>query len=342
MRVAFVALMVVWIAYRATAMRRLGDRLTVETGCESDQSTVAEIGHFTPGAAAIRCQPWDIGTGVTGYVWTAPDARAVLLLGHGWGDYAQRYVTQSSQLIPHLLARGITVYAFDMWGSGRSPGTRGATDIDDAVEDHLSARRKLREQPLPAFALGHSVGGLVTATSVLRDQRDVRGMILIAPTLTWGVSGFMHLVARAGGVLLPTFPVPAPPADPADQSRDLQFTERLAGDPLYHRGSVSWVTAATGITRSQANWQQYQQLTVPVLLVNGTADTVTDPSGAREFVEMVRSQDKTLSLVDGGRHALLDDAPGGAEALRVILDWVDRRLPKPRGIDTSRISATPR
>ena len=35
----------------------------------------------------------------------------------------------------------------------------------------------LRAQPLPVFALGHLVGGLVTATSVLlRDQGGVRGM----------------------------------------------------------------------------------------------------------------------------------------------------------------------
>jgi acylglycerol lipase len=61
--------------------------------------------------------------------------------------------------------------------------------------------------------------------------------------------------------------------------------------------------------------------------VNGTADKVTDPSGSREFVEAVRSEDKMLSLVDGGRHALLDDPPSNAEALQLILEWLDRRLP---------------
>ena len=320
------ALTVVWIAYKATTIRRMSGRLTADTGCESDPNTIADMSRFAPGAAPIRCQPWDVATGVTGYAWRAPNARAVLLIEHGWGDYAQRYVKQFSQLIPHLLERGITVYAIDMWGNGRSPGTRGATDVAVAVEDHLAARRKLLEDQLPAFLLGHSVGGLITATSTLRDQSGVRGLILIAPTLKWGVSSFMLFVARVGAFLLPTFSVPVPPADPADQSRDLPFNERLARDPLYHAGPISWLTAGTGAATSQANWKEYSRLTVPVLLVNGTADKVTDPSGAREFIEAVRSKDKTLSLVEGGRHSLLDDPPSNAEALQVILRWLDDRL----------------
>jgi acylglycerol lipase len=320
-------LVVVWIAYKATTTRRMSGRSTVDTGCESDPNTVAEMSRLTPGAASIRCRPWDIGTGVTGYVWHAANPRAVLLLEHGWGDYSQRYVQQFGRLIPHLLERGISVYAIDMWGNGRSPGTRGATDIGNAVEDHLAARRKLREQPLPVFVLGHSVGGLVTATSTLRDQSGVRGMILIAPALRWDVGGLMRFVARTGGFLLPTFPVPTPPADPRVQSRDIRFNERLAKDPLMYRGNLSWVSAGSGATTSHANWEQYQRVTVPVLLVSGTADRVTEPSGGRAFIEAVRSPDKTLSLVEGGRHSLLDDPPSSAEALRVILDWLDRRLP---------------
>src|SRR5215207_4039055 len=257
------ALVVVWIAYKATTMRRMSGRLTVDTGCESDPNTVAEMSQFTPGAASIRCQPWDIGTGVTGYVWRAPNPRAVLLLEHGWGDYVQRYVKQGSQLIPHLLARGISVYAIDMWGNGRSPGKHGVTDIGNAVEDHLAARRKLREQPLPVFVLGQSVGGLVTATTILRDQNGVQGMILVAPAVKWGLSGFMRFVGRTGGFLLPTFSVPAPPGDPADQSRDMQFNERLAKDSLYHRGKISWVTAGGGATMSHENWKDYHRITVP-------------------------------------------------------------------------------
>ena len=102
-------LIVVWIAYKATTIRLMNGRLSVDTGCESDPNTVADIGDLVPGATPIRCRPFDIGTGVTGYVWSAPNPRAVVLIEHGWGDYAQRYDKLGSALFPHLLARGIRV-----------------------------------------------------------------------------------------------------------------------------------------------------------------------------------------------------------------------------------------
>jgi acylglycerol lipase len=327
-RAVLAAIALVWIAYKATTLRWMSGRLTVDTGCESAASTVADMSQLTPGAAPIRCQPWDVGTGVTAYVWHAPNPKAAVLLEHGWGDYAQRYVKHGSQLIPHLLEHGITVYAIDMWGNGRSPGARGATDIGNAVNDHLAARKKLREQPLPVFVLGHSVGGLVTATSTMRDQSDLQGMILVAPALKWGLNGFMRFVGRTGAFFLPTFAVPTPPGDPTQQSRDAQFIERVAKDPLYVSRNVSWATAGSGASISHANWAQYRNVTVPILVVSGTSDEVTGPSGMREFIDAVRSQDKTLTLIDSGRHSLLDDPPSSSEALQTILGWLDRRVPK--------------
>jgi alpha-beta hydrolase superfamily lysophospholipase len=317
-----------WMLYKATTIRALRGRATVATGCESDASTVAEMGRFRPGAAAIRCQPWDVGTGVAGYAWHAMSPRAAVVIEHGWGDYAQRYVNQFGQLIPRLLARGVTVYAIDMWGNGRSPGARGATDLESAVDDHLAARRRLRDQPLPVFLLGHSVGGLVTATSTLRDPSGVRGMILIAPALKWDLGGAMRAVARTAGFLLPTFQVPAPPADPSAQSRDPRLHERLVRDPFMVMGPVTWATVGSGAAISHANWTQYRKVTVPILILNGTDDLVTSPAGAREFFEVVRSEDKTLRILDGGRHSLLDDPPSNAEALQTILEWLERRLPR--------------
>ena len=337
-----VALVVVWLAYKATTLRWMS-RSTVDTGCESDPNTVAELGQFASGPSSIRCERWDIGTRVAGYAWRAASPRAIVLLEHGWGDYSQRYVKQFSQLIPHLLDRGISVYAIDMWGNGRSPGSRGATDIAAAVEDHLAARRRLNEQPLPVFLLGHSVGGLVTATSVLRDSSGVRGMILIAPALRWDVSGPLRTVARVGGFLVPTFAMPVPTADPAVQSRDAQLHERLAKDPLMHMRSVSWVTAGSGATISHANWRVYERITVPVLVVHGTGDVVAIPAASRAFIDAVRSEDKTLSLVDSGRHSLLDDPPSGEEALGIIMEWVQRRVsPTAAGKAVNRGAATGR
>ena len=323
-----VLLVVVWLVYKATTIRRTNGRSIVDSSCESDINTAADVNGRESGPASVRCQTWDIGTGVTGYVWRAPDPSAVVLLEHGWGDYAQRCVKQCNELIPRFLERGISVHAVDMWGHGRSRGKRGAADLGEAVEDHLAARRKLRDQSLPLFVLGHSVGGLVTATSVLRDGNGVRGMILIAPALKWQMSDSMRFVARTGAFLLPTLRVPGPAPGPEEQSLDSQFTDRLTRDPLMNLGNITWLSASTGATMSHANWKEYPHITVPVLVVNGTADRVTTAAASRQFIDAIGSQDKTLRLIDSGRHSLLDDPPGNAEALAEILDWVERRVRK--------------
>jgi acylglycerol lipase len=314
---------VLWIVYRIANVRSTTGRISVDTGCQSDPNTVADLSRLAPGAPPIHCEPWDVGTGVTGYVWRAPNPRAAVLLQTGWGDYAQRYVSHGSRLIPHLLNRGISVYAFDMWGSGRSPGKRGATHLGHAVADNLAARRKLRDQALPVFMLGHSVGGLVTVTSALGDQTGLHGMILLAPALDWGLSGFTRLVARVGGFVAPTFPVPGPGG--GTLTGDPEAQRRLDDDSLMVHGGVSWVTASGGATVSRENWTRYRELRVPVLVVHGSADRTPDPNGSREFIALVASPDKTLSIIPGGLHALLDDT-AGAEVLQLILAWLDRRL----------------
>lgn len=311
-----------WIAYKVANVRSATGLISLDTGCQSDPGTVADMSRLTPGAAPIRCEAWDIGTGVTGYAWRAPNARAVLLLQTGWGEYAQRYVNQGSRLIPHLLDRGISVYAFDMWGSGRSPGKRGATDVRRAVADHLAARRKLRAQPLPVFVLGHSVGGLVTATSALRDQDGLDGMILLAPALDWNLSAITRLVIRVGGFLAPTLPVPGASGGPLTNDPDAQ--RHLNEDPLMHHAPISWVTASSGATVSHENWMRYRELRVPVLVVHGSADRAPNPSGSRELVRLLASSDKTLSIIPRGLHNLLDDTTG-PEVVELILAWVDRR-----------------
>ena len=326
--VAAAALVVTpWIAHRAANVRTMTGRISVDTGCRSDSSTTADMAGLMPGASPIRCEAWDVGTGVTGYVWRAPHARAVVLLQTGWGDYAQRYVNQGGGLIPRLLARSISVYAFDMWGSGRSPGARGATPLREAVADHIAARRALREQALPVFVLGHSVGGLVTATSALGDQTRLGGMILIAPALDWNVPAVMRLVARIGGFLAPTLAVPGTGGWDG-VTRDPEARQRLNNDSLVYHGGLSWITASSGTAVSRENWARYRELRVPILVVHGSDDESPDPSSSRAFVGVVSSPDKTLTIIPGGLHALLDDKVSG-QTLDVIVGWLDRHLQSP-------------
>lgn len=281
---------------------------------------------FAPVALTIPCQPWDVGTGVAGYAWHAPEPRAVLLLQHGFGEYAQRFVDRYSRLIPHLLNAGVSVYAFDMRGHGRSPGRRAVTDLGRAVEEHLAARRRLREYPLPVFVLGHSLGGLVTAASVARDQSGLSGVLLSSPFLRKQVPTWKRLLVKVLAAVGPTLLAPEKPAELSGLSRipeELEFVEK---DPLIYRGRAPMLLAATALKLLEDNPSLYPQWRVPTLVLHGTADTYTDPEGSREFFRAITSEDKTLHIVEGGYHELLNDTDRD-ETLRVVLTWLERRLP---------------
>jgi alpha-beta hydrolase superfamily lysophospholipase len=93
------------------------------------------------------------------------------------------YVSGYNRLIPRLVDLGLDVYAFDLPGHGGSPGKRGLVDVRKAVEVHLAARRGLQTNGHPLFLFGHSLGGLITAGSVIVDQCRVDGVILSSPAL---------------------------------------------------------------------------------------------------------------------------------------------------------------
>jgi acylglycerol lipase len=315
-----------WTVYKVTNTRVVGTPMAAADSCQTDPGTVADMSQITPGAPPIHCQPWDIGTGVTGYVWHAPKPRAVVLLQHGYGEYAQRFVKQYNQLIPHLLNMGVSVYAFDMWGNGHSPGKRGLIDVGQAVVDHLAARRKLQDQPLSVFLLGHSLGGLVTASSVVRDQSGLSGVILTSPALQYEATRPLLTFAKVAAFFAPTIPAPLKAAPFSLLYYGAEQDERLASDPLFYRGRLPMLVAATGGNISYDNWKLYPNWKVPVLVMHGMADTWTDPQGSQRLFETIAAEDKTLHLVERGYHELLNDTDRD-ETLRVLITWLERHLP---------------
>lgn len=322
------------VAHRVASTRPRGGPQGDDDGCRTDPRTAADMSRFAPGAAPIRCEPWEIGTGVRGFVWEAPVPRAALLLQHGYGEYAQRYVGHYNRLVPHLLAAGVSVYAFDLWGHGRSPGRRAVTDVGRAVDDHLAARRRLRAQPLPlpVFVLGHSLGGLVTASSVARDQRGLAGVILSSAFLKSpsGVGAATRLLANVLAAVGPTLPAPQQPAPITALTRIPEEREAFADDPLVHHGRLPILLAATGLNLIEDNRNRYPDWIVPTLVLHGTDDLTTDPEGSRALFGAIASRDKTIHLVEGGRHELLNDTERD-ETLRTLLAWLERRLPPERG-----------
>ena len=317
---SLVGVVAAWSAYKIKSSRRYQSSSTSQHRASTAERQTSDARVLGGG------ERWDVGTGVAGYVWHAPQPRAVLLVQHGYGDHITNYLARNNGLIPKLLELGVSVYGFDLWGNGESPGPRGATDVEDAIHDHLAARRVLAQQPLPVFLFGHSLGGLVTATSVIRDQENVSGVILLAPAIRYHVNAFIRAVARAGAFLAPTLPGPLPAGPPDLLTNDAELADAISNDPLMYLGRVTWITLGTAASIAHANWAFYPELQVPLLAVHGTSDQNTDPGGSSQLVTVAASEDKSLMQVEGGLHALLDDTRRD-ETASSILDWMSARMP---------------
>jgi acylglycerol lipase len=271
-------------------------------------------------------QPWLSGNGLAGFCWPAVgEARANVLLQHGYGEYSERFVVQYSGLIPQLQQLGCNVYAFDLWGHGYSPGTRGLVDAHAAVRDHRRARRELVGRPQPLFLIGHSLGGLITAAGVLDDPRGISGVILLGAALQFSIPDAQRRVLGLLSRVAPTLPAPVSPAGWETLYRGASRAAITAAAPLMYQGRFMLGSGATMVERAERNWERVTEWLTPLLVMHGSADQSTDPDGSVRFYEMVSSRDRTLELIEDGAHELLNDVER-ERVLQTMLNWLDSRI----------------
>ena len=63
-------------------------------------------------------------------------------------------------------------------------------------------------------------------------------------------------------------------------------------------------------------------LKLPMLVMHGAADGISDPAGSRQLYELAQSIDKSLKLYAGLRHEIMNE-PDQAQVLSDICDWLD-------------------
>jgi alpha-beta hydrolase superfamily lysophospholipase len=67
------------------------------------------------------------------------------------------------------------------------------------------------------------------------------------------------------------------------------------------------------------------EIQMPVLMLLGGQDTVTDPAAARAFFERIGTEDKTLAIYPKMMHEPLNEI-GRQQVLDDVLRWIEPRL----------------
>lgn len=283
------------------------------------QSTVEHIEGTLTSAGGLELY-WQ------GWLPPAP-LRAAVALVHGFGDHSGRYAGMVEGVFaPH----GCAVLAVDLRGHGRSPGPRGAVVRWEAYHDDVQvllgeARRRAGSKPL--FLFGHSMGGLIVASYLLRrpqEQGGLAGLILSSPMLA--VAHLPPLLAATSRVLNLVAPHMQLSAgvDAAVISRQPEEVARYQHDPLVH----SYGTPRTKAESDAAiAWTQAHagDLRLPLFHVYGSGDRLIPPSGSVAFLANTGSSERTVFEIPGGYHEPHHDSDR-ARYFAALGGWLERRL----------------
>ena len=189
----------------------------------------------------------------------------------------------------------------------------------------------VNEPGLPVFMLGHSAGGVVACIYTLEYPTELAGLIcesfaheIPAPDFVLAVfKGVSHLAPHAHILHLKNELF----------SRDPKVVEFMNNDPLIAHETQPTKTLAEMVRADERLKKEFPQISLPVLILHGTADQATNPSGSQHFFDMAGSKDKTLKLYDGHFHDLLNDT-GKEEVMADIDGWIASRLTATTGRST--------
>ena len=254
-----------------------------------------------------------------------PDSapRAVVVICHGVNSHGGQYLWPAGELVK----KGHAVFALDLRGRGRSEGERFyVDDIADYVADLAGSVKiaKARHPGLPVFLLGHSAGGVVSATYTLDNQAELAGFICESFAFQVPAPGFALAAIKGLSHLAPRLPVLKLKNE--DFSRDPAAVAALNADPLIAHEIQPAATVAALVRADERLREEFPKITLPVLIMHGTADKATVCEGSQFFHDTVGSADKTLKLYKDHFHDLLADT-GKEGVMADITAWIDKRLP---------------
>lgn len=251
--------------------------------------------------------------------------RAVLILAHGLAEHSGRY----RQFGEYFGGKGYAVHVYDQRGHGRSGGTRCYVSRFSQYVEDLRVFHQLVAATHPGkkvFLVGHSMGGAIAVAYASVHQRDLAGLLLSGALLKVGasVTPAQARMAKVVSAVLPRMGIA--PIEAKGVSRDPAVVAAYENDPLVCRGKIPVRTGAEILHALESEVPRLvPRITLPVLVMYGAADVLSNPQGSDDFYRLVGSTDKTLKRYEGLYHEIFNEP----ERLQVFADvegWLARRV----------------
>jgi acylglycerol lipase len=252
------------------------------------------------------------------------DARAGVIVAHGYGEHSGRY----RHLVERIVPLAFAVYALDHRGHGRSEGPRGHVDrFAEYVADLHALRVRVEEEHRgkPLLLLGHSMGGLIAAHYLLAHASGLAGAVLSSPALGLAKEPprLLRWVGRVLSWIAPRTSFQSD-VDPMVLSRDPSVGLAYAGDPLVHRRVTARLFTELKSAMRDA-LERAGEIRVPILVLQAGDDRLVDAAVAERFATAVGSESKAFRLYPGLFHEIFNEI----EKDRVFADldrWLEDRV----------------
>ena len=277
-----------------------------------------ETFHNTPDGEKLYLQGWE----------PEFDPRATVFLVHGLGEHSGRY----THVAEHFVSHGIAVYTFDGRGHGKSSEPRPTAYFESFshyLEDLDDLFKKMQGYvgDIPCFMLGHSMGGAMVAHYAIFQQPTVAGILLSGASLLPGedISPVVIKAAKFLSKITPKFNVSK--VNSSAISKDPEVVKAYDSDPLVVHKGIPARTGAELLKMMRQVQDNMEDFALPVLIMHGTVDKITNIDGSKMLYERSFSTDKTLKLYNSLYHEILNE-PEQDQVLDDIINWIEARLPK--------------
>jgi alpha-beta hydrolase superfamily lysophospholipase len=251
------------------------------------------------------------------------NVKAVLLVVHGAGEHSGRYMN----VVNHFVPLGYAVYGYDHIGHGKSEGERGFIKRFEDYTDTLTSYYKMVtawQRDKPVFLLGHSLGGLIACYYLLEHQADFKGAVISAPAIKVGegVSPALMTMSKILSAFAPKAGLVA--VDASAISRDPEVVKAYVNDPLVFHGKIPARMGGEVLKAMRYVTAEVDRISLPFIVVHGTADKLAEPAGAQMLYDRARSTDKTIKLYEGLYHEVFNE-PERARVLKDVETWLEAR-----------------
>lgn len=252
------------------------------------------------------------------YQWEPNNAKAAIVISHGWSEHAGRY----HNVAQWFTEQGYAVYALDHRGHGKSEGKRGhVRRWSDYAHDLELLRSMVKFEK--QYLLGHSMGGMIGIIHALEYPEQFSALALSGPAadLSIPVPKIKQILGNTMSAWMPRLSL-TNTIDPYTVCSDVRVVENYIADPFNH-GRVTSRWFSEYMRTVERVKLQAQQISTPLAIWHGSGDALVEPWVSEEFFNRLSTPHRKRQIVPNAFHEILLE-PSWSDTTQDIKNWLEQ------------------